>query len=490
MVEDWAVTNDLRLMNQGTIPTCVRTQGCSMIDLTWATSNLASSIAEWEVKEDLETGSDHQYILFKYVSNNQQRGTRNKRKEVRWNLKGINQEYFDMVMDWKCAVGPVEGELVTPNGPGGECLDRTIKEVCEETVPKITNNRFKKQVYWWSARIAELRSCIKKKREWTRVWKNGGGEVNELRRENYREARKVLRNEIRKAKNTAWAELVQDVDRDPWGLAYKVVLKKLKGLATPLSETIEVGYLENILDNLLPAGRELTPIVREDFVWEEVLAVTPTEVLEAIKRERPKSAPGPDGINIGIWKKATKDMIGKVAKCFIACLKLGSFPEGWKKARMILIPKGEVKAGVTLKVRPICLLNDVGKIFETILVKRLNEWLVESARTNLSERQFGFRKGHSTIDAIRLVKNLIEGDTNRGKVVLAIAIDIENTFNSIPWGGIRKGLAGKKCPPYLKRIVENYLSNRWIECTDCKEEIRRRKITAGIPQGSVLGPLL
>lgn len=78
---------------------------------------------------------------------------------------------------------------------------------------------------------------------------------------------------------------------------------------------------------------------------------------------------------------------------------------------MVLIPKGKTNPGILPKVRPICLLNDIAKIFETIIVKRMTSWMEENARSRLSDRQFGFRKGLSTLDAVRKVRNLIEEDT-------------------------------------------------------------------------------
>lgn len=179
-----------------------------------------------------------------------------------------------------------------------------------------------------------------------------------------------------------------------------------------------------------------------------------------------------------------------MAICLTECIKKGTFPESWKRAKVTLIPKGEMKPGIQSKVRPICLLNDIGKIFETIIVSRMTRWMEENARARLSDRQFGFRKGMSTLDAVRKVRSLIEDDTNQGKLVMAIAIDIENAFNTIPWRQIREGLRLKRFPIYLRKIVENYLSNRYIECRNLEGEVVTRRVTGGVPQRSVLGPLL
>lgn len=64
-VEEWASVHDLRLMNIGNVPTCVRHQGSSIVDLTWASPSMTSRVSEWVVREDLESLSDHVYITFK-----------------------------------------------------------------------------------------------------------------------------------------------------------------------------------------------------------------------------------------------------------------------------------------------------------------------------------------------------------------------------------------------------------------------------------------
>lgn len=62
IMKDWAATYDLRLVNTGNTPTCVRPQGVSIVDLTWTSSTLINRITEWKVIEDAVTYSDHRYI--------------------------------------------------------------------------------------------------------------------------------------------------------------------------------------------------------------------------------------------------------------------------------------------------------------------------------------------------------------------------------------------------------------------------------------------
>lgn len=65
-VEMWAAGLDLRILNIGNVPTCVRLQGSSVVDLTWCTPRLVNKMSKWRVMFDAETLTDHNYIMFEF----------------------------------------------------------------------------------------------------------------------------------------------------------------------------------------------------------------------------------------------------------------------------------------------------------------------------------------------------------------------------------------------------------------------------------------
>ncbi|RLU20279.1 hypothetical protein DMN91_006886 [Ooceraea biroi] len=83
-------------------------------------------------------------------------------------------------------------------------------------------------------------------------------EVEELH-EAYRLARNRLRDKIRRAKAESWSELIRDVNRDPWGLPYKLVLGKFRCSSPALSETLSLDVLENLISSLFPEGEKHDP---------------------------------------------------------------------------------------------------------------------------------------------------------------------------------------------------------------------------------------
>lgn len=68
----------------------------------------------------------------------------------------------------------------------------------------------------------------------------------------YRHFRKDLRTEINKLKSIAWQELISSVDKDPWGMPYRLVLKKLKSASAGLTEALEPEILTKLLGSLFP----------------------------------------------------------------------------------------------------------------------------------------------------------------------------------------------------------------------------------------------
>jgi len=100
--------------------------------------------------------------------------------------------------------------------------------------------------------------------------------------------------------------------------------------------------------------------------------VTCDEVMEAIQGRRRGGCPalGPDGLSLTIWRSVPGCVIEALAMLYTLCLERGQIPSSWKRAILVLIPKGQLDAR-NPKARPICLLNDVGKFFERIVDRRI-----------------------------------------------------------------------------------------------------------------------
>ncbi|RLU15211.1 hypothetical protein DMN91_012205 [Ooceraea biroi] len=296
--------------------------------------------------------------------------------------------------------------------------------------------------HWWRESVAEARRrCFRARR----LWKGSRRASEEIRAEReleYRTAKRKLCAEIKKAKDESWQALLDTIEEDPWGLPYKVVLGRLRRSSPGLTETLNAADLERLLTSSFPVGPTHDPVAlwrNQEGQQIELEDVSVTEVSAAMKgRKRGGSpVPGPDGVPLAIWRRAPGEIPAVLAEIFTACLRQGFFPERWKKAILVLIPKGGDLVN-SLKARPICLLDDVGK----------------------------------------------------GGFAFGVSLDIRNAFNSLPWPSIRQALEKKGFPAYLRRIIDHYLYQRKIEFIDGNGRLCAREVSAGVPQGSIVGPLL
>lgn len=222
--------------------------------------------------------------------------------------------------------------------------------------------------------------------------------------------------------------------------------------------------------------------------WNEENNIGEEELTEAIRKLK-KAAPGPDGIHGKVLKYAYMSMGSTIRLMYDRCLREGRFPAIWKKANLVLLHKEGKPENQPGAYRPICLLDEMGKTLERVISARVMSHLAEVG-PNLHKLQFGFRPGISINDAILWVKKFVEDELLEDRVVLAISLDIANAFNSLPWCHIKRALDRHAIPTYLKKVIENYLSDRWIRFRNREGDICQRNICRGVPQRSVLGPLL
>lgn len=122
--------------------------------------------------------------------------------------------------------------------------------------------------------------------------------------------------------------------------------------------------------------------------------VTPQEVTAAAERMKTGKAAGEDGVTPEAMKLVVRENVATVAKLMNGLIRRGVFPQEWKIARLVLIPK----SGNANAYRPIFLLNTMAKLFEAVILYRLEIEL--QATGELNSMQFGFRKGRSSVGAI------------------------------------------------------------------------------------------
>ena len=190
-----------------------------------------------------------------------------------------------------------------------------------------------------------------------------------------------------------------------------------------------------------------------------------------------------------------KEVIGAypeiLIEAFNSCFREGRFFVDWKKQWLVLLRKRNKPLEDASSYRPICLLDTMRKLLEEMILQRLQVHMV--GENGLSQNQFSFRKGRSTVDAIQAVVDIATKARRRtGKrkgFCALISIDIRNAFNTAKWNICIESMVRKKVLEYLLRMMDYYLSDRWVIYEGDKLSLEE-EVTCVAPQGSRVSPLV
>ncbi|MCP3899199.1 MAG: hypothetical protein GY707_05745, partial [Desulfobacteraceae bacterium] len=196
---------------------------------------------------------------------------------------------------------------------------------------------------------------------------------------------------------------------------------------------------------------------------------------------------GPDGLPPILLKEGCDTISTVLHRLFTISLQMSEFPSSLKNANVIPIHKKESKS-LTINYRPISILNITSKVFERVIFKYLYNYFKENFI--LSVFQSGFQSGKSTITQLIEVYHHFCKAVDEGKEIRVTFLDISKAFDKVWHRGLllklqQCGISG----PLLEWFC-SYLKNRKQRVVINGQASTWGKINAGVPQGSVLGPLL
>ena len=192
-------------------------------------------------------------------------------------------------------------------------------------------------------------------------------------------------------------------------------------------------------------------------------------------------------IPIIVVKRTANLLALPLAKLYNGCLRDGIFPSIFKIGKVTPIYKKDNKECIE-NYRPVSILPIFGKIFEKIIYKRLYNFFM--AKGVLHEDQFGFRKGHSTAHALHKSVNSIKTNLENGKHVLGIFIDLSKAFDTLDHGILLSKLEKYGIRGSAHALMVSYLTDRKQYVSFNKTSSDSLSVRYGVPQGSILGPLL
>ena len=202
---------------------------------------------------------------------------------------------------------------------------------------------------------------------------------------------------------------------------------------------------------------------------------------------KPNKSPGHDNIGNFIIKSVGGEIVEPLTRIFNLSLTTGIVPEKTKIAKVIPIYK-KAEKDVFSNYRSVSLLPCFSKILERLVFNRCVDF-IENHQI-LNEKQFGFRSKHSTYMAITQLVDTINCAVDKNKSTIGIFFDLSKAFDTIDHNILLHKLEHYGFRGIVLDWFRNYLGNRkqYVFYNDCKSDMK--EIVCGVPQGSILGPLL
>lgn len=213
----------------------------------------------------------------------------------------------------------------------------------------------------------------------------------------------------------------------------------------------------------------------------------PKVVLKKLRNLDTSKATGPDGISATVLKNCAPELAPVLSKLFQISLNSKAVPSEWKTAHVVAVPKKGNKQDPS-NYRPISLLSIISKVMESIIGDQIRKHL--ERHQLLSDAQYGFRENRSTVDMLSYITQWWNDSLDSQQEVRIIALDIKKAFDCVWHRGLLMKLSSFGIHGDIYGWISSFLADRHQAVVLDGHTSSSKTLSAGVPQGSVLGPLL
>ncbi|GBM32827.1 Retrovirus-related Pol polyprotein from type-1 retrotransposable element R1 [Araneus ventricosus] len=444
------------------------------------------------------TSSDHNSISFSLYTGKIPAKTKGKK---RTRLEDLDLAAFRAILHNSV------GKWETPSLLSRTDIDMGTERLHEAIASASRDSLFKQQKItkkdpWWTRSLEIQRSDAR--RAQLKYYSVKYERDRRYLRQKWKKVEAIYTRALNHAKRNHWAEICERVTpEEPFGTHFEVS-KNPDRRHFQLSSTLKENGLttdtpEETIEALLefhfpsdngdsdPAHAEIRHSSKIPPATQDDPPFTMAEMEESFKGLNNRKAPGPDGFHANIIKEVFSSNQSYFLSLFNGCLRIGHFPSRWKSAHVIMFHKLNKKDTDPSSLRPICLLDFLGKALDKLITQRLFHHLLSNS--HLHQHQYGFTPGRCATDAILQLKNWINTARELEQHSVIVSLDIKSAFSRVWWPLVLHKLKGYDCPRNLFLMVASFLSGRRVSM-DYGSLSVTRSYTIGCPQGSNSGPLL
>ena len=496
-VFDWVISSDLLPLNDPDTPTLLhRSSGSrSSPDISFAPSTLAFSCS-WEVLQDL--GSGHLPILLSIPLSPVFRPNE---RPPSFNFQKACWDNFASYFDSHCP----SAEDYSSLSSAAALFTSLALNAAKSSIPFGRIKRPPKA--WWSAEVEQ--AVGERRRAFATAHRSDED------RQAYISASRRASSVIAKAKAEAWQTTCTSLSPKSNPKSVHSLLRSIAGSPSSSSSSpnfpncsspresasVYAAYLRSHFSVSQPKAMRsrargyLTELRRATCSVESHSSFcspfSPAEFLAAASNLSSSTATGTDKVAYPMLKHLPRSGMDFLLHIFNLSWSSHSFPSIWKTSSIIPIHKMGKPLDSPASFRPISLTSCVSKLFERIILSRLLFFL--ESNSILSPRQAGFRPGRSTLDQILYLSQSILDGFNKprpGSRTILSTIDFSKAFDSVWHPALFHKLISAGLPPCFARWTQSFLSDRRVSVVYQNHKSRFFRVRRGVPQGSVLGPVL